>query len=355
MVLSNLRKSNGVSSFAMNYYNRLDHDKIHVDFAIYQVQDNPYDETIKQNGSTIFLLPSVKHYAQHKAACEKILHDGRYNIIHDNTLMLSLPLMKAAKKYVPVRILHSHNSKLGETAAREIRNKITIPVLRQTATNYAACSKLAAKAMFGDANYKFIPNIIDSVLFKYSAENRDKVRKEFRVDNKFVVGTVGRPSEQKNPFFAIDVIEEAAKTIDNLEYWWIGSGPLDNDLYDYIQKKGLSDKVKLLGTRMDIPDLYQAMDCFFLPSLFEGLPVTAIEAQAMGLPCLISDTVTRELVYTDLVQYISLDNKEEWIQALRDVSNRNDRTGRSQDLLSSQFADVNAGEFLEAYYRSLLG
>lgn len=354
MILTNFRKSNGVSSFAINYYRKLNHEQVHMDFAVYEVKDNPYEDMITTNGDRIILLPPIKQYNEHKAACEKLLKEGKYDIIHDNTLMLSYCLMKTAEKYVPVRILHSHNSKLGETRTKELRNKITLPILRSVATDYTACSELAAKAMFGNADYQFIPNVISCADFYFNEQTRNSVRKKLGVEDKFVIGTVGRPSPQKNPYFAIDVVRELAKTIPNIEYWWIGTGTLSQQVEKYIADNNLSDYIKLLGNRTDIPDLYQAMDCFFLPSLFEGLPVTAIEAQAMGLPCLISDTVTRELVYTDLVQYISLDNKEGWVQALQDVSKRKDRTGRSQDLLKSQFADVNAGRSLEEYYRSLI-
>ena len=326
-----------------------------MDFAVYEVKDdNPYEEMITANGDRVILLPSIKKQNDHKVACKRILEEGKYDVIHDNTLMLSYCLMKTAEKYVPVRILHSHNSKLSDSKLKEFRNKAILPFLKKTATNYAACSELAAKAMFGNADYQFIPNVISCADFCFNEQTRNSVRKKLGVEDKFVIGTVGRPSPQKNPYFAIDVVREFAKTIPNIEYWWIGSGTLSQQVEKYIADNNLSDYIKLLGNRTDIPDLYQAMDCFFLPSLFEGLPVTAIEAQAMGLPCLISDTVTRELVYTDLVQYISLDNKEGWIQALQDVSKRKERTGRSQDLLKSQFADVNAGELLQDYYESLL-
>ena len=122
-----------------------------------------------------------------------------------------------------------------------------------------------------------------------------------RAESKIVVGTVGRLAAEKNPFFAMDVFQAFLERKSNAEYWWIGNGPLSEDVKKYIYRKGLERSVRLFGSRNDVVDLYQAMDVLFMPSTFEGLPVTGIEAQAMGLPMVVSDTVTNEMCYTDLV------------------------------------------------------
>ena len=152
-----------------------------------------------------------------------------------------------------------------------------------------------------------------------------------------------------------DVFDLVAEKIPHAEYWWIGSGPLYDQVAAYASKLKHADHVRLLGDREDMKDLYQAADVMFMPSLFEGLPVTGVEAQAMGLPCVVSDSVTREMVYTDLVEYVCLDaGKEQWAETICRQLNNHERKNKTDELMQSRFSDKNAGEFLEQYYRRLL-
>ena len=126
MLLPNLRVSNGVTSYAMNYFNRINHNSVHMDFAIYKKKESPYEDEILSSGSKIFLLPPVKNLPAHVKACIDILKNEHYDIIHDNSMLVTYPIMRIAKKYVPVRILHSHNSKLGETAMQKKRSEMPV-------------------------------------------------------------------------------------------------------------------------------------------------------------------------------------------------------------------------------------
>lgn len=357
MLVSNLRVANGVTSFVVNYYRHLDHSKISVDFALYSDRESPYYDELKQNGSHIFILPSVKNLGYHIEACRKILLDRKYDVIHDNTLHISIPMMWCAKQLsVPVRVLHSHSTKLGETKQKEIRNKVFLPFLRGLATDFTACSEQAGKSMFGKKGFKVIPNVIATDNYCFRKESRAGIRKYMDVEAKFVIGTVGRLAEQKNPLFAIDVFKKLHECIPNTEYWWIGSGNLDNQVRSYIESSGLSGCVRLLGNRNDVLDLYQAMDCFFLPSLFEGLPVTGVEAQAMGLPMVVSDTVTKEMVYTDLVDYVSLrEPVDVWVEHIMKAVNRKiNRADYSNLLRNSVFSDKGCGDTLTRLYEKML-
>lgn len=357
VLVSNLRTVNGVTSFVMNYFNDLNHQKVQMDFALYRDIETPYYETIRHNERKIYILPSIKNLPAHIKACDKILAAGQYDIIHDNTLHVSIPMMWCAKRAsVPVRILHSHNSKLGETHAKELRNKILLPVLRSQATDYAACSQRAGRAMFGNRKFTVIPNVIPTDKYRFDPAIRKRVRQDMNVQDKLIVGTVGRLAEQKNPFFAIDVFAHLLKNFPDVEYWWIGSGPLQEQVKDYVEEKSLSNRVKFLGSRNDVLELYQGMDVFFLPSLFEGLPLTGVEAQAMGLPIVVSDTVTDEMVYTDLVDYVALDAPVEvWVEQLKKALNCNvERTKYIHELESSEFSNVGCGKKLIEIYRKML-
>jgi len=357
MLLHNLRVSAGVSSYVMNYFRTIDHMKIHMDFAIWNDVDTPYYKEIESKGSKVYVLPSVKNISTHVKMCQEVLQKGHYDVIHDNTLMISFPLMKEAEKaHVPVRLLHSHNSKLGETRAKEIRNKLFLPLLKETSTDYAACSKLAALAMFGDLYYDFIPNVVSAEKLNYSSEKRRVIRKELGAGEKVIIGTVGRVAAQKNPLFAIDVIESLMEKDPNVEYWWIGSGLMDKELAYRVQNSKYKERIRLLGSRDDVPDLYQAIDVFFLPSLFEGLPVTGVEAQVMGLPSVLSDTITKEVVFTDLVKFVDLrESVEYWSKVLLEQIKRvPSRRSYIEELRNSPFSDQKAGAYLAQIYEKLI-
>ena len=356
MLLTNLRVSNGVASYAMNYYRKINREEIAMDFCLYDDVPTPYYDEIQKNGGKIHILPSVKKIGMHFSKCHEIVKTGNYDIIHDNSLLMTYPMMKSAVNYVPVRILHSHNSKLGETPNKEKRNAFLLPLLLKQSNAYAACSDLAAKAMFGNKEYEFIPNFVDPNDYKFDLQSRNQIRLKMGVEGKKVLATVGRVAAQKNPFFALDIFDRLADKVEDMEYWWIGSGPLDQKVADYAGKLKHADRVKLLGSRNDVPDLYQAMDIFFLPSLFEGLPVTGVETQAMGLPSVVSDTVTKEMVYTDLVEYVSLEQPiDDWVAALeRQIARIPDRRSYTKELKESVFSADSAGQRLEEYYKSLL-
>lgn len=360
VVLLNLKVANGVSSFIMNYYRKLDYSEITMDFVVYQDAETPYYEEIRKNGSHIYVLPSVKNIKKHMVSCQKILINGKYDIIHDNILILSTGLMYYAKKMgVPVRILHSHNSELGANYWKKIRNRLFLPFLVKQATDYFACSDLAAECMFGKKSYTFIPNVVSGANLQFNQRIRNIVREDMGATDKFIITTVGRLAEQKNPFYAVDVIRELKKYNKNIEYWWIGDGPLEKKVKEYILKKHAESYIHLLGRRTDVMNLYQGADIFFLPSIFEGLPVTGVEAQATGLPCFVSDTITRQFIYTDLIKTFSVKNSpestarifSEWLISLHMDK---DRAKYIKILEGSRFCNCQAGKFLESVYKKLL-
>lgn len=357
VLVHNLRAANGVASFVINYYRKINHQDVQMDFAIYEKLPSPYYSEIEEAGNKVYVLPKVKNIFEHLKMCRKILRENSYDVIHDNALHNSLPMMWCAKSYgVPVRILHSHNSKLGETAKKEARNKLFLPILRAFATDYTACSQLAGQAMFGAHKYIVIPNAINVKKYYFNDNTRSEIRKKMDADSKLVVGTVGRLAGQKNPYFAMDVFKQMLENVPNAEYWWIGNGPLDQQIKNYVEEQGISNRVKLFGSRNDVIDLYQAMDCFFLPSLFEGLPVTGIEAQAMGLPMVVSDTVTGEMAYTDLVDYVNLNESiETWAKHLEKALHwKGDRNIYEKQLRESCFADTDCGERLLEIYKQMI-
>lgn len=359
MVISNLKTADGVARFAMTYYSHLDHKNLLMDFAIYDSEEinEEYEKQIQKNHSKLFALPPVKDIQKHVLYCRRIFEDRHYDIVHDNTLINTIPLMKEAlKAKVPVRILHAHATKLGETKYKELRNKLFLPSLKQTINTNSACSKAAAKCMFGKEDYTLIPNVIHGKDFFLDLQKRNELREKNHVSKNKVVLTVGRVADQKNPFFAIDVIAAAIRKDKEIIYWWIGDGPLLKEMREYVSDLKLDNHIRFLGNRTNISAYYMAADCFFLPSIFEGLPVSGVEAQASGIPCIFSDTITRELVYTDRVQFLSLDESVQiWSDKLIGYLNQEvDRNKVIRDFYKSPFSDANAGMHLEAFYKKCL-
>lgn len=239
-------------------------------------------------------------------------HD--YNAVHMNSGPKNYFVLKYAKQYgIPVRIAHSHNTGF------QTKSKVQIWLgeafkrpLRRAANIYLACSDLAGRWMFGDQmmqmrRVQVLPNGVDLDRFRYSEEIRTKVRKELGITaDQLVVGNVGRFTPQKNHGFLIEIFAEIHRRRPDAVLLLAGIGELFDQTKDKAKALGLQGSVRFLGFRSDVTALTQAMDVFLMPSLYEGFPVTAVEAQAAGLPCVFSDTITREAKILDQVEYVSL-------------------------------------------------
>lgn len=359
MVLFNLAVANGVSSYVMNYFRTLNHDRVQMDFVIYSKVETPYDQEIKKAGSHIYLIPSILSIKQHKAVSKKIIREGHYDVVHDNILILSYFIMHYAKTYdVPVRILHSHSSKLSGSPIKAVRNRIFMPLLFHNANHFIACSESAGKGMFGEKEFRIVPNVVSADKLSFNMDQRARIRSGFHVEDKFIMGSVGRLDIEKNPLYAFKLALRVKELIPEFEYWWIGNGVLKSQAELFVKENHAERYIKLFGNRTDVPALYQAMDMFFLPSHFEGLPVTGLEAQAAGLPCLVSDTVSNEFVYTDQVMFFSLQDPVEKvchiIQQMKCESDNLQREKSKGKLLSSPFSDRGAGQKLMSIYENLL-
>lgn len=353
----NLRISNGVASFIMNYYRRIDHDHIRMDFALYKDVESPYYKEIQNNGDKVFILPRVKNIRNHIKDCLRILSEEQYDIIHDNTLLISYPMMRLAYNLkIPVRILHSHGTQFGETQFKEYRNQFFAPLLKNCANRFVACCEAAGEVLFPGRSFAVLPNVISSERFQYDVEIRQQLREALGVKNEIIILMVARKTRVKNPFFAVDMLDYLSHEGYPVQCWWIGTGPLDRDVEAYIRKKGLSDIFRLLGNQTDVERYYSGGDVFFLPSYSEGLPISLLEAQAMGLPAVVSDAVTKEASYTDLPVYISLsDPMSVWEESFRRQFERiSNRRGYTQELNMSKFSDLNAGNRIEALYEAFL-
>lgn len=316
---------NGVESVIMNYYRHLDHSKVQFDFICDEDSTRiPYDE-IKKLGGRVFLVPKYQNLSKYLKALEKLFKENQYHIVHSNINTLSVfPLYAAKKAGVPVRISHSHSTSNPKEWKRNLIKNILRPFSKRYATDYFACSEVAGRYLFGNKTYdrgevKIIHNAIDIEKFKFDEVARKKLRKELGIkDNTVVIGHVGRFVQQKNHTFLVDVFKEYHKKNPDSKLLLVGSGPLEDKIKKKVEKLGLKDSVLFLGQRDDINKLYSAMDVFCLPSLYEGLPVVGVEAQASGLPCVFSDKITNDTVITKDTTLSKLELKK-WLIILNNI------------------------------------
>lgn len=311
----------GVESVLWNYVSHIPTSHIQFDF-INTYEDISIGDKVRKRGSKVYSLPNrKKNIVEYKKAINKFMreHASEYTAVWLNDCMFgNIDILKLAKKYhVPKRIIHAHNSlNMGGGKSRLIRHKINSWMLRFYVSDYWACSRLAADWSYPRDivnKVKIIPNAVDIKMFSVHSNVRSKYREDLKINNKLVFGHVGRFHFQKNHLFLIDIFSSIHKLNPESVLLLIGTGEDEEKVRERVAFYGLEKSVIFLGTRMDTPQLYQAMDAFLLPSLFEGLPVVMVEAQASGLPCFVADTITREADISGNVEYYSLnDSKEVW-------------------------------------------
>ena len=310
----------GVEAVVMNYYRHIDHSKVQFDFICDDDSTNiPYDE-IEKLGGKVILIPPYQKVFKYQKELRRVLREGKYKIVHSHINTLSVfPLYAAKKVGVPVRIAHSHSTTNKKEWKKNLLKQVLRPFSKKYATNYMCCSELAGRWLFGDKAYDegkvyLLNNAIDLDKFKYDKKIRDKKRKELGIkEDIIVIGHIGRFVAQKNHTFLIDIFNQFHKKEKNSILLLAGQGPLQEEIKNKVRKLGLDDSVRFLGQRNDANELYQAFDVFLLPSLYEGLPVVGVEAQASGLLCFFSDDMTKETKVLDSTVFMSLSNTaEEW-------------------------------------------
>lgn len=320
----------GVESVIMNYYRHLDHSKVQFDFICDEDSTRiPYDE-IKKLGGRVFLIPKYQNLPKYLKALGKLLKENQYRIVHSNINTLSVfPLYAAKKAGVPVRISHSHSTSNPKEWKRNLIKNILRPFSKRYATDFFACSKVAGRYLFGNKAFnqgevKIIHNAIDVDKFKFDEVARKKLRQEFGIkDSTVVIGHVGRFVQQKNHTFLVDVFKEYHEKNPDSKLLLVGSGPLEDEIKKKVEKLGLKDSVLFLGQRDDINKLYSVMDVFYLPSLYEGLPVVGVEAQAAGLPTIFSNGISSEAIISKNAKIVAVQEVEAYIKKIDEVTQNN--------------------------------
>ena len=347
----------GVESVVMNYYRNIDRSKIQFDFICDDDSTNiPYEEIEKLGGKVILIPPYQKVFKYHKEL-KKVLKDGNYKIVHSHINTLSVFSLFAAKcAGVPVRIAHSHSTTNKKEKVKNLIKQILRPFSKIFATDYMCCSELAGRWLFGNKEYDkgnvyLLNNAIDLDKFRYDEKIRIEKRKELNIsDDTLVIGHVGRFVEQKNHRFLIDIFNEVHKQNSNSVLLLAGQGPLMDEMKEKVRNLGLDDSVKFLGQRDDINELYQAMDLFLFPSLYEGLGMVVVEAQYSNLPCVLSTEVPMIVKINSNIKFINLTEKsEKWVETIKElIKEENNRDG---NVITNNCYDIkNEEKKLEEFY-----
>lgn len=357
--------SGGSEAFIVNVIEKIDRNKIEPEILCIDATPSIYDRRLEKIGVKVQVLIKrhiknpIKRYFLSYRLFSKFLKEkiSKYDVIHFNISQgEELPFISISKKYgVPIRIMHSHNSSVN-SLYKYYGHVLSKKIYFNAPTHFFACSDVAAKWLVPPKKYKnkeytIIKNGIDTEKYKFNLEDRNEKRNELSISKEIVFLNIGRLGNQKNQKFLIEAYAKISCDIPNSLLIIVGDGPLSMELKEKAVDLGLSEKVMFLGNRTDIPQLLSAADIFLLPSLYEGLPFTLVEAQNSGLPCIISDVISEQCILTDLVQKVPL-NIDEYTAA---VENTTPVKVSKRDVYSSivkkQGFDIDmTARFLEDFY-----
>lgn len=347
----------GIETFLLNLYTAIDKQKVEFDF-ISTSKTVALEQQLSSMGGRVYKIPEPFHILKYYRTLYKIIYEDKYSVvhIHKNSAANIIPFIICKKIGVKTIIAHSHNTAPIKGKFSKIIHRINQRFLLKIKTNSFACSQVAAEWLYGKSytennEVKIIKNGINTLKFKFDEKKREKIRKELNINDSFIVGNVGRLMKQKNQRFLIDIFYEVLKLKPNSILILCGIGELEHELKEKINKLDINDKVMFLGLRKDVNEIMQAMDVFVLPSLYEGLPLVAVEAQCAGLPIIASDTVSDEIKISNLVKFISLDSHScTWAKAIIQSYENNVRMDMSEVIKDKGYDILNTAKYFEKFY-----
>lgn len=348
----------GVVSYACEYSRRLLAAGHKVDFYVYAASNPEWLSFVEGCSSNVCQVPPIRHLKRYYDALKQLFLLGTYDVVHSFMNTLNFPSMLAAKKAaVPVRI--AENLSTGSRhEPKSLIKAMLKPLGGVGATAIAANSELAAAWLYGDNDLfscSIIPNPIDCKKFYYDERIRSRFRSDLGLSDEIAIGCIARFERQKNLPFLVRVFNEACKVNPNARLFLVGHGSMEGDLRSLIDRNGLQSKVSLLDPDVDRNAFYNAMDVFVLPSIYEGMPIVVLEAEATGLPCLLSAEITRECSLGGMCSYLALsEDVNTWASAALDMANGDWERSRTDRMEGSRFDADYAVVKLELLYRGLL-
>lgn len=334
----------GVGSVVMNLYRHIDRSKIQFDFCVPRIERGPLDDEIEELGGRIFHVPQMRKVGFKKyidAVVSVIRENGSYAAVHIHSVHMGAVILRAAKKAdVQCCIYHVHNMKdaaLEKIPMHNVFEKLLKSIIKRDATVCLACGQEAGKYIYGNHSFTVINNAVDTVRFYPYDENRRKqIKKEIGIDEQsIVVGNIARFVPEKNHEYFVKLASYAKEKGHKFAFLLVGDGDGRQSVLEHAKSRGCDGMFFSVGNKSNVEKYYNAMDIFCLPSLFEGLPVTLVEAQACGLPCITSDCVTEE-ANMEIAPYsqfkVDDDSIDEWIESIVAFSSK--REDNKQLILS---------------------
>lgn len=348
----------GLETMLMNYYRHMDRQKVQFDFLVHRQERADFDDEIEALGGKIYRLPRLVPWSKSYLSALNRFFDEHpeYKVVHVHQDCLSSVILKVAAQHnVPVRVAHSHSASQDKNLKYPIKlwYKRSIP---RYATDLFACGRNAGDWMFGGAPYRTLNNAIDVAAYRCDAAKRAAVRHRLGFADELVIGHVGRFNLPKNHPFLLEIFSALLKKEPNAILLLVGGGDDMPKIQAKARELGITGHVRFLGVRSDVADLMQAMDVFVFPSLYEGLPVTMVEAQTSGLPCMISDKVPEECIITEgLVDVMPLSaSADAWADKILE-KRAIPRTDHSEEVAAHGF-DIEAEALkLQEFYLSTFG
>ncbi len=354
----------GITRYVLKNWQYIDKSRFQFDFATMSPALDFADE-LKKDGCAIHYIScyAEENAEKFEAEFKEILQNGKYDVVHLHTKQWkSFRVEKLAKEVGVSRIIvHSHSAGIDTIDEEKRQTEIALhckmknELTEDIATDFWACSHLAADFLFGNKipcdRIKIMNNAIETEKYRYDDDVRQDVRKEFGIEDKFVVGHVGRFAYQKNHKFLVKMFADLCKKKEDAVLLLIGDGELRNEVYQQTVDLNIENKVIFAGKREDVNRLLQAMDIFCFPSRFEGLPITLIEVQAADLLCMYSETITDEIELTDRIYRLPL-QQEIWVNNILNLSKVYKRRDR---MLEMNQKGYNIREQINSIEKEYLG
>lgn len=361
-VLPRLRRG-GSQAMVMSLYRALDRERFQFDFIIFTPDHDDYYDEITSLGGKVYHFQKFNGknlFAVRKEWDEFFRNHPEYKILHSHVRSFASLYIPIAKKHGLTTIIHSHSTSNGIGAERWIKAVLQFP-LRYQADYLFACSTEAGKWLYGakalqHQNYKFIPNAISIRAFLFSEEKRRAVRSRYNIRDEVVVGHVGGFETPKNHVFLIDCFCRFLQYRPTAKLMLVGDGTYEEKIKALCVERGIANQVIFAGLQADVGPFLSAMDVFLFPSLWEGLPVSVVEAQVSGLKCLISDSITKDVELSDLLTYFPLGaGAARWAAKLDGLSDEKRKPASENNLerLSAFDCDKTVRE-LETFYSQCL-
>lgn len=312
----------GLENFIMNIFRNIDRNLVQFDFLMHHSYDSFFDDEIRSLGGAIYRYPVVenKNLFGYSRYVERLLGDHpEIGVVHSHMCSTGYFTLGAARRAgCAMRVCHSHNTSHDHTVKGCAKWALS-RLAPLNANILLACSTEAGRYLFGRRPFELQRNAIDTERFAFDEGGREAIRSEYGISDNLVIGHIGRFTEAKNHPFIIRVFDEVRRSRPDARLLLVGDGEerIKSAVHRLIRELGLSDSVIFAGVHPNTEDYYSAFDVFLFPSLFEGLPLTGVEAQCSGLPCLFSDVITRELDISGFAKFLPLDDGvERWAEAL---------------------------------------